>query len=537
MSNSQNNSDQNLWWKGAVLYQIYPRSFRDTTGDGVGDLPGITEKLDYVASLGVDGIWISPFFRSPMKDFGYDVADYCDVDPLFGTLDDFKDLLAKAHKLGLKIIVDMVWSHTSIEHPWFQESRQSQNNPKADWYVWANPSPDGSPPNNWLSRFGGVAWEWDGRREQYYMHNFLADQPDLNVHHPEVQEALLEVGRFWLNLGVDGFRFDVATYFMHDRALRNNPVHPNPPKRNHPYFLQSHVYDVLRPDNLQFIERIRQELFDRYEGTMGVAEILCEPELETMAVYTHGNSRMHTAYSFVFFGAELSPKLIRHAVETAFGETRESWASWAFSNHDSVRAVSRLAGEDGDKDAAKLLLILISALPGNGFIYQGEELGLPQAHIPFERLVDPEAKALYPHHQGRDGARSPIPWHSEAPHAGFSTVEPWLPIDERHLPLAVNCAEADSESSLALLRAWLAFRKGHSALIRGDFCFIEATEDLLWFERFNEEERLVCVFNMSSISQQVSLKVQEILFASHATLQGETLELGRYGCAICLILI
>jgi alpha-glucosidase len=241
---------------------------------------------------------------------------------------------------------------------------------------------------------------------------------------------------------------------------------------------------------------------------------------------------MHTAYSFVFFGSELSPPLMRHAVEAAFGETRESWPSWAFSNHDSVRAVSRLAGENGDKNAAKLLLVLISALPGNAFIYQGEELGLPQAHVPFERLVDPEAKAMYPHHQGRDGARTPIPWHSEALHAGFSTVEPWLPIDERHLPLAVNCAEADSESPLALVQAWLAFRKEHSVLIRGDFCFIEVTEELLWFERFNEVEGLICVFNLGSMAQQVNLKAAEILFASHAHLQGESLALRDYGWAI-----
>jgi len=385
MSNFPNPLVPNPWWKGAVLYQIYPRSFLDTNNDGVGDLPGITQKLDYIASIGVDGVWISPFFRSPMKDFCYDVADYCDVDPLFGTLDDFKDLLTKAHDLGLKIIVDLVWSHTSLEHPWFQESRQSKDNPKADWYVWANPSDDGSPPNNWLSRFGGVAWEWEVRREQYYLHNFLAEQPDLNLHNPEVQDALLDVGRFWLDLGVDGCRFDVATYFMHDPLLRNNPIHPQPPKRNNPYFWQSHVYDILRPENLQFLQRIRQELFDCYQGTMGIAEILCEPELETMAIYTHSNQRMHTAYSFIFFGSELSPQLIRNAVETAFGETRDSWPSWAFSNHDSVRAVSRLAGENGDTNAAKLLLVLIAALPGNAFIYQGEELGLPQAHVPIDQ--------------------------------------------------------------------------------------------------------------------------------------------------------
>ncbi|MBE9114251.1 alpha-glucosidase, partial [Nodosilinea sp. LEGE 07298] len=210
------------WWRGAVLYQIYPRSFMDSDGDGVGDLPGILAQLEYVAALGVDGIWICPFYPSPMKDFGYDVADYCDVDPRFGTLDDFRRLLHRAHELGLKVIVDQVWSHTSDQHPWFQTSRQNRTNAKADWYVWADPKPDGTPPNNWLSRFGGVAWAWDARRRQYYLHNFLAAQPDLNVHHGEVQAALLAVGRFWLDLGVDGCRFDVANYFMHNPALPNN---------------------------------------------------------------------------------------------------------------------------------------------------------------------------------------------------------------------------------------------------------------------------------------------------------------------------
>jgi alpha-glucosidase len=505
----------------------------DSNGDGVGDLPGIMTKLDYVASLGVDGIWLCPFFPSPMKDFGYDVADYWDVAPLFGSFDDFKSILAKAHQLDLKVVIDLVWSHTSDEHPWFAESRQSRDNPKADWYVWAEPNVDGLPPNNWLSYFDGVAWEWDARREQYYLHNFLHEQPDLNIRNPEVQDALLEVGRFWLDLGVDGCRFDVANFFMHDAQLRDNPPNLHPQKRSNPYFFQNHIHDITQSDNLGFIERMRQELFDRYPGSMGVAEILCDSQLEVMAAYTQGEERLHTAYSFVFFRSKPTPKLIRHAVETAFGPERESWPSWAFSNHDVIRAVSRLAGEDGDRAAAKLLLVLISALPGNAFIYQGEELGLPHAQVPFDRLVDPEAIAMWPNHHRRDGARTPMPWHSEAPQAGFSTVEPWLPVDERHLPLAVDRAEADKDSPLWLTRRWLAFRKQHPALIWGDFRFVEASEAVLWFERFTEDEKLIGAFNMSVAPVRLPLEAKAILFAEAAELRAQILELGAYGWAIC----
>ncbi len=523
------------WWRGAVLYQIYPRSFMDSDGDGVGDLPGILSKLEYVASLGVDGIWICPFYPSPMKDFGYDVADYCDVDPRFGNLEDFRRLLHRAHELGLKVILDQVWSHTSDQHSWFQTSRQNRTNEKADWYVWADPKPDGMPPNNWLSRFGGVAWAWDSHRQQYYLHHFLAAQPDLNVHHPGVQAALLEVGRFWLDLGVDGFRFDVANYFMHNPALPNNPVHPNPPRLEKPYFRQIHQHDITQPQNLEFVERIRQELFNQYPGTMGLAEILSAEELEVMATYTARDRRFHTAYSFVFFGSELSPSLIRHAVETVFEYEPTAWPSWAFSNHDSIRAVSRLAGEDGDPAAAKLLIVLVTTLPGNGFIYQGEELGLPHGQVPFERLVDPADIAMWPHHPRRDGARTPMPWQAKHPHAGFSTVESWLPLDSRHRPLAVDQAEADTQSCLWLTRRWLALRKQHPVLRRGEYRFIQADDTVLWFERWDKTETLICVFNLGTAEQSITLDtpVGECLIAEAAEVKRDRIDLQSYGFAIC----
>jgi alpha-glucosidase len=439
----------------------------------------------------------------------------------------------------LKVIVDQVWSHTSDQHPWFQTSRQNRTNDKADWYVWADPKPDGMPPNNWLSRFGGVAWEWDARREQYYLHNFLAEQPDLNLHHPEVQAALLEIGRFWLDLGVDGCRFDVANYFMHNPALPDNPVHPQPTRLNNPYFRQVHQHDITQPENLAFVERIRRELFDAYPDTLGLAEILSAAELEVMATYTSGEHRFHTAYSFVFFGPDLTPSLIRQAVETVFAHDPTAWPSWAFSNHDSIRAVSRLAGEDGNRAAAKLLVVLVTSLPGNGFIYQGEELGLPHGDVPFERLVDPEGIAMWPNHQRRDGARTPMPWQAEDSYGGFSTVEPWLPLDPRHRSLAVDISEADaqadSQSCLEFTRRWLALRKLHAALRQGEFRFLQADEAVLWFERWNDTETLSCCFNLGATEQSIHLEnsLGNCLIAEAAEVKRDRIHLGSYGFVIC----
>ncbi|HKK22346.1 MAG TPA: alpha-amylase family glycosyl hydrolase, partial [Pseudohaliea sp.] len=300
------------WWRGAVIYQIYPRSFCDANDDGIGDLPGITAKLDYIRDLGVDGIWLSPIFTSPMKDGGYDVADYCDIDPIFGTLKDFDRLLERAHDLGLKVIIDQVYSHSSDLNPWFQESRQSRDNPKADWYVWSLPKPDGTPPNNWLSVFGGPAWSWDPRRRQYYMHNFLEEQPELNFHNDEVQRAVLDVARFWLDRGVDGFRLDVANFFMHDPLLRDNPPSGETDSVK-PYRMQRPLYNRSRPETFHFVARLRHTL-DDYADRMAVAEIASETPLKDMVDYTDGPERYHTAYTFEFLRENFSAAHIRTAV-------------------------------------------------------------------------------------------------------------------------------------------------------------------------------------------------------------------------------
>lgn len=482
------------WWRGAVIYQIYPWSFLDSNGDGIGDLTGITAKLDYVADLGVDGIWLSPFFTSPMKDFGYDVADYRDVDPRFGTLADFDRLLARAHELGLRVVIDQVYSHTSDQHPWFLESRASRDNPKADWYVWADPRLDGTAPNNWLSVFGGVAWEWDPRRRQYYLHNFLREQPDLNLHHPQVQDAIIAVAEFWLGRGVDGFRLDVANFYMHDPDLRDNPPrpHPRPVKK---YYLQRPVFNRSRPENMAFIARLRG-VVDRYPGAMTVAEISSDVPVPTMIEYTDGLDRLHTAYSFILLKQDFGARHIRKTLEDMLSLSTEAWPSWAFSNHDVVRVATRWGGVEPSPALVKLLLAVLVSLRGTAFLYQGEELGLPQSEVPRECLRDPDGITFWPEHKGRDGCRTPMPWRADAAFAGFSSVEPWLPVEPAHRPLAVDAQEADPDSVLHFTRRLLRWRKGRPVLADGSIRFFDAPEPVLAFERAGRGERLICIFNL-----------------------------------------
>jgi alpha-glucosidase len=485
------------WWRGAVVYQIYPRSFADSNGDGIGDLPGAMDRLDYVAGLGVDAVWLSPFFTSPMKDFGYDIADYRDVDPVFGTLADFDRLLERAHGLGLKVLIDQVYSHTSDRHPWFLESRSGRDNPKAAWYVWADARPDGSPPNNWQSVFHGPSWTWDARRGQYYLHNFLPEQPDLNVHHPEVQEALFDTARFWLDRGVDGFRLDAVNFAMHDPELRDNPpVAPGVGPRRRPFDFQHHFHNQSHPAIVQFLTRL-QRVIAAYGDRFTVAEVGGEQADREMKLFTTGADRLNSAYGFNFLYADaLTPELIHSTFALWPGAGDEGWPSWAFSNHDAPRVVSRWrAGRDSEAFARQAMLLLM-CLRGNVFLYQGEELGLPQAHIPFERLQDPEAIANWPETQGRDGARTPMPWKTGAPHAGFSSAQPWLPLDPAHLPLAVDRQESDSGSMLNFTRRLVALRKGHEALRTGSLRPLDLPRPLLGFERSDGISRLLCVFNL-----------------------------------------
>ncbi len=487
---------QRAWWHGASIYHIYPHSFADSNDDGIGDLPGITAHLNYVASLGVASIWLSPFFTSPMKDFGYDISDYCNVDPRFGSLEHFDHLVARAHTLGLKVIIDQVYSHTSDRHDWFSESRASRDNAKADWYVWADPKPDGSPPNNWQSVFGGPAWTWDARRRQYYLHNFLTEQPDLNVHNPRVQDALLDCARFWLDRGVDGFRLDAVNYVMHDPALRDNPPAPDTGKvRTRSCDYQLPVHNKSHPDIVFFIERIRA-LTDSYRDRFTVAEVGGDGAEADMKLYTRGTKRFHSAYGFNFLHAdELTPKLVEQAVAAWPDSEGTGWPSWAFSNHDAPRATSRWANVANRAAIARVTVLLLASLRGNIFIYQGEELGLPQAQIPFEQLKDPEAIANWPLTLGRDGARTPIPWRANMQPASTNHVLARM-VAAEHLAFAVDVQERDPGSQLAFTRRVLALRRHNEALTGGAIRIIEASDVILAFERIAASQRMLCVFNL-----------------------------------------
>ncbi|MDR6788075.1 alpha-glucosidase [Sphingomonas sp. BE138] len=501
------------WWQGAAVYQIYPRSFADASGDGVGDLRGITAHLDHVASLGVDAIWISPFYTSPMADFGYDVANYCDVDPVFGTLADFDALVARAHELGLRVIIDQVWSHTSDRHAWFVQSRSHRDGDKADWYVWADAKPDGSPPNNWQSVFGGPAWTWDARRQQYYLHTFLKEQPQLNVRNAGVQEALLAVGRFWLERGVDGFRLDAINHAMGAADLRDNPpAAPSNRPRTRSFDFQQKVHSQDQPDMLPFVERIRA-LTDEYDARFSVAEIGGEESDWVRKDYTRPG-RLETAYGFDFLYADhLTPALVRAALSGWPGAPGEGWPSWAFENHDAPRAVSRWALPEHRDAFARAKMLLLAGLRGNIFLYQGEELGLTQVAVPFEKLRDPEAIANWPLTLSRDGARTPMPWTADGPGHGFTAGEPWLPFGADHADMAVDVQEADAGSLLHWTRRVLAMRRMEPALRWGTLRFLDAPADVVAFVREYEGERLLCVVNLSAEAREVPIVWGEMVLA------------------------
>lgn len=487
------------WWRGAAIYQIYPRSFCDSNGDGIGDLPGITARLDHVARLGVDAVWISPFFTSPMKDFGYDVADYCDVDPIFGTLADFDALIARAHVLGIKVTIDQVFAHTSDQHAWFVESRMDRANPKADWYVWADPKPDGSPPSNWQSVFGGPAWTWDARRRQYYFHNFLTSQPQINAHNPEVQDALLAAMRFWLERGVDGFRLDALNFLMHDLDMRDNPPAPDDGRRKtRPFDFQLKLFNQSHPDILNFIKRVRA-VCDEYGAVFTVAEVGGDIADAEMKAFTAGEDHLNSAYGFDFLYADaLTPQFVAQAVAKWPDEQGLGWPSWAFENHDAPRALSRWCAPEHREAFGRMKAMLFASLRGNIIVYQGEELGLTQVDIPFERLQDPEAIANWPLTLSRDGARTPMPWHANAEEGGFTTGLPWLPLGEENLSCAVDCQEGDPASLLNLTTHLLRLRRTNPALRYGDFTVLHADENVLAVLRVAGQQAIAAVFNFTA---------------------------------------
>jgi alpha-glucosidase len=403
-----------------------------------------------------------------------------------------------------------VFSHTSDQHPWFKESRSSRDNPKADWFVWAESKPDGSPPNNWLSVFGGSAWQWDTGRCQYYMHNFLSSQPDLNFHNEEVQAQILEVAKFWLERGVQGFRLDTSNFYFHDQELRNNPPWGDTPRTdgtvplNNPYARQRHIYDKTRPENLAFLQRLRA-LLDQYPQTTMVGEIGSDDPFATISEYTSGNNKLHMAYLFNLLTAEFSAKRIRDVVEGLEARIGDGWPCWSFSNHDVMRVMTRWGGANAPEGLAKVLLALLLSMRGSVCIYEGEELGLTEAEIPFEKLQDPYGIIFWPEFRGRDGCRTPMPWTGQEKFGGFSAVEPWLPFPEEHRQRAVDVQESSPDSVLNAFRRFVAWRREHPALRTGSIRFVDAPENVLAFLRQHENESILAAFNLSANSGSLSI--------------------------------
>ena len=489
-------SEDAPWWRGATVYQVYVRSFADSNGDGVGDFPGLISKLDYIAALGVDAIWLSPIHPSPNRDWGYDVSDYDTVNPEYGNEADFDRLLREAHARGLKIMTDEVLAHTSDEHAWFVESLKGDD--KAHWYVWAAAREDGTSPNNWLSAFGGPAWSYHPARRACYHHKFLRQQPKLNWHDAEAREAALNVLDAWLSRGVDGFRLDVANAFLHDAALADNPAVPES-ARNGRYWsraasMQLHRHDSNLEENIHVLNEIRTRV-ERYPDRFVMGEFSEDPE--RCGAFASPADGLHSGYSFpLLLASELGPDFVRehYAMLARFPA---HWPSIAFSNHDVIRTASRFGGDNPPPALARLLLALLVALRGTLLLYQGEELGLPEASLRRNQIRDPIGDLYYPLYRGRDGCRTPMPWDDTQPNFGFTDSLPWLPLAPEHRNLAVSLQESDPQSTLLCARRLLAVRKQSGALRLGDIEFLDVPTPVLAFQRIHQDERVLCVFNMS----------------------------------------
>jgi alpha-glucosidase len=521
------------WWRGAVLYHVYVRSFLDTDGDGQGDLAGVAGKLDYIKALGVDGVWLSPIHPSPNRDWGYDVADYEAVADDYGGMAAFEALLAAAHARGLKVLLDEVLSHTSDEHAWFADSLTGgPDGEKADWYVWADPAADGTAPNNWLSVFGGPAWAYQPKRRQHYHHKFLRQQPKLNWRNPGAREAALSVLDHWLGKGVDGFRLDVANAFLHDETLTDNP----PAIRDAAYwrdaaYMQRHFHDSNLAENVPLLDLVRRRV-DAHADRFVFGEF--SEEEDRCGAYATPTEGLHSAYTFVLLKAQADlPDVLRAHLKT-LADHPDHWPTISFSNHDLPRTVSRIGGPDATDDLAKTLFALLLSLRGTTLIYQGEELGLPQARLARHQLRDPVGDLYWPYDFGRDGCRTPMPW-TEGPNRGFSTGQPWLPLAKEHAGRSVETQEHDADSVLAFARRMVAFRQASSALKTGDLELWDTEGGLIAFARRGDDGALACVFNLTAepqVLEHPDLAGATLLdVADEADLRGGSLGLAPHACA------
>lgn len=482
---------QRDWWQGAVIYQVYPRSFQDSDGDGIGDLSGIRHRLDHLVRLGVDAVWLSPVFPSPMADFGYDVADYCGIDPMFGTLADFDTLLAEMHARGLRLLLDFVPNHSSDQHPWFLESRASRDNPRRDWYIWRDPAPGGGPPNNWTSDMGGSAWEYDPATGQYYLHAFLKEQPDLNWRNPAVRAAMMDVMRFWLDRGVDGFRIDVLWHCIKAQDFPDNPANPDFLPHLGDKFMVLQHHSANQPEVHELATAFRL-IADGYGDRLLIGEI-CLPVPQLMTYYGRPDAPgVHLPFNFQLLDAEWNAESLAAMIATYEEALPEGgWPNWVMGSHDAPRIAARL-GEAQARVAAMLIL----TLRGTPTLYQGDEIGIGRVDIPHDRIRDPQDLRQPGLGLGRDRSRTPMPW-DDSDFAGFSTVEPWLPLNGDWRDRNVSVQSVAPASLLNLYRRLLALRRASPALHHGDFALVESEDGVLCYERRLGAERLLIALNLT----------------------------------------
>ncbi|MHA4739088.1 alpha-amylase family glycosyl hydrolase [Dyadobacter sp. MSC1_007] len=491
LTNTAGQSDY-FWWQTGTIYQIYPRSFCDSDGDGVGDLQGIITKLDYLQWLGIDCIWLSPIFPSPMADFGYDISDYKGIHPLFGTMADFDELVGEVHSRNMKILLDLVPNHTSDQHPWFIESRSSRTNPKRDWYLWQDAREDGGLPNNWLSVFGGPAWEWDEATGQYYYHAFAVQQPDLNWRNPEVQQAMLDVMRFWLEKGIDGFRVDVMWHMIKDLQLRDNPALTNllPGTENRPYYQFAQVYSTDQPE-VHDIVRMMRALTDKFDQRVLIGEIYLPVE-KLVTYYGHDSKGAHLPFNFQLLQLPWEPMSIAMAIDTYEGSLPASgWPNWVLGNHDKPRIASRVG-----RDQARVAAVMLLTLRGTPTLYYGDEIGMRDVPIPKHEIVDPQGVNMPELNISRDPARTPMQWNSQI-NAGFSRRKPWLRVADDAGRINVEAGQKDPYSMLSFYHRLLALRKSEPALHIGTYSPLYSDNQIIAYFRQYENDRFLIVLNLS----------------------------------------
>lgn len=510
-----------LWWQKGIIYQVYPRSFQDSNGDGVGDLPGIIQRLDYLKWLGINAVWLSPIYPSPMKDFGYDISDYTAIHPLFGTMEDFDHLLQEVHNRGMKLILDLVPNHTSDQHPWFLESRSSRDNPKRDWYIWKDGRPDGSAPNNWLSVFGGSAWEWDDKTQQYYYHAFLKAQPDLNWRNPEVQKAMYDVMRFWLDKGVDGFRVDVLWHLIKDSQFRDNPPNPNYQPYMATYDKLLPVFSTDQPEVHDIVQSMRKVL-DEYDERMMIGEIYL-PIHKLVTYYGPENNGAQLPFNFLLLTLPWSARKIEAGIDEYEGALpKHGWPNWVLGNHDQPRIASRVGPQQ-----ARIAAMMLLTLRGTPTIYYGDEIGMRDVPVPLNEIQDPQGLNMPDKNLSRDPQRTPMQW-DESPNAGFSNGKPWLPVAKSFPRHNVQKEKADHYSMLSLYERLIKLRQSHPSLMVGTYTPVPSDSSAIAYIRKVEGDvSFLIVLNLTHgtcyFKPKHAMFKGTIVIASSPELEGTTI--------------